>query len=84
MAARDAVAVEPHPDEHVAAERLDQPEPFAARARAVDGNPDRAVRQPLQDLLDQREALLDLADADPDAGIDVAGLEHRHFEVEPS
>ena len=28
--------------------------------------------RPLQDLLDQRQALLDLADADPDAGIDVA------------
>ena len=35
-----------------------------------------------QDLVDDRHALLDLADADPDAGIHVAVLEHRHFELQ--
>ena len=36
--------------------------------------------RPRDDLLDQRHALLDLADAHPDAGIDVALLEHGHVE----
>ena len=27
--------------------------------------------------------MLDFADADPDAGIDVAGIEHRNDEIEP-
>ena len=42
----------------------------------------RAFRQPVQDLVDQRQALLDLADADPDARVDVAFVEHRHLEAQ--
>src|SRR5438105_262641 len=41
-----------------------------------------APRQHAEDLLDQDEALLDLADADPDARIDVAGGQHRHIEAQ--
>ena len=36
----------------------------------------------LKNLFDELLALLDLMDAQPDAGIDVAGLQDRHFEVE--
>ena len=39
-----------------------------------------AARQPVQGLFDQREALLHLADADPDAGIHVPRFEHGHLE----
>ena len=39
-------------------------------------------RQAPENLLDQRQALLDLADADPHPRIDVAGVEHRHLELE--
>ena len=39
---------------------------------APSGRPSRSV--------DQREALLDFADADPDPRIDVAGIQHRHLE----
>ena len=41
-----------------------------------------AGRQALENLLDQRQALLDLADANPDPRIDVAGVQHRHLEGE--
>ena len=36
---------------------------------------------PLKHLLDQRQALLDLLDADPDARVDVALRQHRHLEA---
>ena len=77
-----AVGVEPQPDEDVAAEALDQRQALAGVRRVAELGADRARRQPLEDLLDQREALLDLADADPDARIDVALVEHRHLEGE--
>src|SRR6185312_16561725 len=38
------------------------------------------IRQAIENLLDQRQTLLDLADADPHARIDVAGFEHRYLE----
>ena len=77
------LAVEAHPDQHVAAEAFDQRQAFARLAgAALIVAPDRAVRQPPQDLLDQRQALLDLANADPDARIDIAFVEHRHVEIE--
>ena len=40
-----------------------------------------AGRQAFQHLLDQRQALLDLLDADPDARVDVAFVSHRHVEM---
>src|ERR1700674_3016598 len=43
---------------------------------------DRSPGQPVDDLLDDREALLDLANADPDARIDVALFSHRDLELE--
>src|SRR5437764_945248 len=84
MAARDAVALHPHPHEHVATKTFDQPQPLdriAAIAAEIDL--DRSVRQALKNLFDKLQALLDLADAHPDAGVDVASIEHRHVEIEP-
>src|SRR5882672_11555726 len=81
MAARDAaVCADAQPDEHVAAEGLDQSEAFAHFASAWDFNLDRSFGQARQNLLDQSEALLDLANAHPDARVDVALVEHRHVE----
>src|SRR4051794_23199174 len=48
--------------------------------RQTELHPDRTVGQSVQDLLDQSEALLDLADTDPDAGVDVAALEDGNVE----
>ena len=42
----------------------------------------RPSRQAFEDLIDQPEALLDLADADPDPRIDVAVVAHRRLEFE--
>ena len=39
------------------------------------------VGQPLENLIDQLQALLDLADADPHPRIDVAVVAHRHLEL---
>ena len=83
MAALDpAVSAEAHPHEKVAAKGLDQGKPLAGAIRFAELSVDRAVRQALHDLLDQPEALLDLADADPHARIDVAVVAHRHLEIE--
>src|SRR5437667_4327482 len=84
MTAHDAVAVDPRPCQHIATEPFNKPKTFGdLAAGTIDGDPDRAIRQALQNLLDEREALLDLADTDPHARIDVAGRKHRHLEVEP-
>ena len=72
MAALDpAVGAEPHRHENIAAEGLYQSNSLPGSNRSelcLDGT----VRQALHDLLEQPQALLDFADADPDARIDVA------------
>jgi len=83
VTARDAAAFESHPDQYIAAERFRHPKPFAHRVTRIDRDPNRACGQTSQDLIDQGEALLDLANAHPDAGVDVTGLEHRNLEIEP-
>src|SRR5262245_25927310 len=82
MTACNMVAFDPQPHEYVAAKAFDKAQSFAGLAGGADGGRDRPVRQTLQDLFDQLEALLDLADADPDPSVDVAGLEHRHLKIE--
>src|SRR6185295_11352354 len=82
MAARDAVAFETQPHKHVAAEAFDKPQAFAGLAGGDDVSRDRPVRQVPHNLFDELEALLDLADAHPHPGVDVAGIEHRHLEFE--
>ena len=59
-----------------------KPETFARPARQTQFGTDRADGQRVEDLLNQPEALLDLADAHPDAGIDIAGFQDRNVEVE--
>ena len=80
MAARDAaVRVEAHPGEHVAAECL-RPAPALRVSAAVSTElvANRARRaEPARICSISAEALLDLADANPDARIDVALLERR-------
>ena len=47
-----------------------------------DLDPQIARRQVLQDLLDQAEALLDLANAQPHPGVDVTLGQDRDFELQ--
>jgi len=83
MAARDApVWVEPQPYQDVATEALHDGHAFALLGYACGIGAEPPDRQAGEDLLDQIDALLDLADADPHPRIDVAGLEHRHFETQ--
>src|SRR3954465_12230672 len=82
MAARDPVNIEADPRQHIAAKCLRHPETFAYPRRQTELRPNRTVGQSVQELLDQSEALLDLADADPDAGVDVAALEDGNIEGE--
>ena len=77
LAARDA-----QPHQHVAAERLDQRHALAGPRGVFHERTRLAGGQPVQQLLDQRQALLDLLDADPDAGVDVALGQHRHVEAQ--
>src|SRR5260370_42501870 len=84
MAARDpAVAIEANRNQNVAAEAFGEAKTFAcAGGRSLGTNPQRTFRPFGQKLFDQRGALLDLADPDPNARIDVAAVEHRHPEPE--
>src|SRR5689334_11339434 len=77
-----AVWSSPQPDEHVAAKRLDQSEPLSDLADIGQLDASRSRRQSRNDLLDQPQALLDFADADPYPRIDVAVVAHRHLELE--
>src|SRR5581483_12163477 len=88
VAARDLAVRDAQPDEHVAAEAFDEAHAFAdafARFAACggEGSSDRPGRQARENLPDQREALLHLADAYPDPRIDVARGEERCLEHEP-
>src|SRR6266481_1363189 len=72
------------PCQDVAAETLDQRHALsqAREIRLIDRRMHRAVRQLRENLLDQGEALLDFADADPDARVDVAGIEYGNVEAQ--
>src|SRR5262245_40516068 len=83
MTALDSVTFYPQPHEHVATEALDKSEALGGVAgNGSVGGRDRAVRQTLQDLFDELETLLDLADAHPDPSIDVAFVEDGYLEIE--
>src|SRR5215831_17923877 len=83
MAARNVSAIEAQPDQHVAAERLDESEALAHTcAGGIDLDVDRSGGKTAGDLLDQAQALLDLADADPHPGVDVAAVEHGYLELQ--
>ena len=77
MAALDgAVRVEANAGENVAAKTLDQRQTLARLAGAGDRRPRFAGGQAVEYLVDQAEALLDLADPDPHPRVDVALAEH--------
>ena len=83
MAAGDAaLRVDAQPGKHVAAETFDQSHPLADLAGLTERAARCAVGQPFDDLLDEAEALLDLADAHPDAGVHIAIFARRHLEAE--
>src|SRR5260370_42678806 len=81
MAARDpAVAIEANRNQNVAAEAFGEAKTFAcAGGRRLGTNPQRTFRQFGQNLFDQRGALLDLPDPDPNARIDRAAVEPPHL-----
>src|SRR6266481_4326526 len=81
MAAFDAVALQAHPDQHVAPECFGDSEALAAAGR-IEADVNRSTRQPVEDLLDQQQTLVDFANTNPDAGIDVTGIKHRNVEAE--
>src|SRR5262252_6292524 len=80
MTARDLTRFEPQRNQHVAAETFDQRQPFAAAIGELDC--DRPLRQAIEYLLDQSKTLLDLADANPDACVDVPRDENGNCEIE--
>src|SRR6476619_6685907 len=82
MAARDVPAVtDPQPHQHIAAECLGKSHALA-RTRWRDRAARLAHRQPVQHLVDHRQALLDLLDADPGARVDIAFVPHRYLELQ--
>src|SRR3954471_3735973 len=82
MAARHAaICIETQPDQHVAAESLHKCNALA-NAFGIYHAPELFRRHLSDDLFDQGQALFDLADTNPYARIDVAGIEDWHFEGE--
>src|SRR3954465_2317286 len=75
---RDAPAIDAHGDQHVAAEGLGHGNALARAIPKLNARwPRRQVAEPMPQ---QRDALLNLTDAHPDPGVDVARGEHRHLE----
>src|SRR5688572_17743356 len=83
VAALDAaVRADAHPREDVAAETLDQCGAFARATSGGERSVGRARGQSGEELVDQRQALLDFTDANPYACVDVAGLHGGDLELE--
>src|SRR5438105_13551466 len=83
MTACEAAIFEARPNQHLATKCFRQSETFPYVTSRIDRSPDRPRRQVLQDLIDQSEALLHLANAHPNASVDVTRLKHGNFEIEP-
>src|SRR3954468_17570924 len=82
MATRHALTIKAQPDQDITTEGFSETEAFANFVGRFYIRLDRAIRQSPQHLLDQRQTLLDLLDADPDSGIDIAVVARRHLEEE--
>ena len=80
MAAFDLHAVEPQPGQYVSAKSFSESQSLSPGDDNWDSN--RAIRQALKDLIDQPKALLDFADADPDARINIACRKYWNRKVE--
>src|SRR6516164_6465747 len=70
MATLDSAVFDPHRGEYIAAKTFCKAQSLAAAE--AECRCDRAILQARQKLFDQRDALLDFADADPDTSIDIA------------
>ena len=72
------------PCQNIAAKALNQRDAFACvdLESRRQGSSDWTGGQLPQNLIDDRHALLDLAHADPEAGIHVTVFQHRHFELQ--
>src|SRR5512132_1702789 len=75
------ILADAHHDEHVAAKGLDQSEPLSHAAGLGALGVQLALGKTFENLIDQLQALLDLADADPHPRIDVAVVAHRRLEL---
>src|SRR5438552_9749892 len=82
VASFDQAVAQAQPDQNVAAESLHDRHALAHFPSKWDFFAYRAFGKPAQDLLDQRQALLDFAHPDPDPRIDVALAENRHLETQ--
>src|ERR1041385_8378340 len=83
MAAGDRpIRAEAQPDEHIAAETLDERQAFVHFALVRNFDHKRPIRKAFQYLFDQAEALLDFPNAHPDARVDIALVENRHLELQ--
>src|SRR5512137_2224025 len=67
-----AIRADSQPDENIASKSLDQRSALARLARRRYIGADRAMRQTVENLLDQRDGRADFVEAHPDARIDIA------------
>ena len=83
MAARDAaIRIDAHPRKHVPAEAFNQRKTLSDLPGLIERAARLACGQPLDDLIDEAQALLDLVNAQPDAGIHITVLAQRHLKGE--
>src|SRR5581483_11197572 len=82
MAALDPVAAQAKPDQYVATKSFDHRHAFVRLWPWLERNSRRSFGKLVQDLIDQRKRLFDLAHPDPDARVDVALAQNRHVEAQ--
>ena len=82
MAAFDHAVAQAQPDQDVAAKALDDRHALARPRPRCDRGSQRSFGQLVQDLVDQRQTLLDLAHPDPDPRVDIALAQDRHLEAQ--
>jgi len=78
----DNAVAQAEPDQDVATKALDDRHAFVRPWPRPDRGSQRSFGQLVQDLVDQRQTLLDLAHPDPDPGVDIALGQDRDLEAQ--
>src|SRR5579872_4151754 len=82
MASFDQTIPQAEPNQNVATKSLDDRHAFPRITKLIRLFPQWSFGNPVQNLVDQRKALLDLADTDPNARIDVALIQDGYLKAQ--
>src|SRR2546423_238492 len=75
--------VKSNPGQYLASKTLRKTETLARSSRdSLGSNLNRPLREAPENLIEQRDALLNFSNSDPHPSIDVAGFKNRHVKLE--